>query len=118
MQGQALAIIAAAVVSLAALPAAASTATASMTDFHVELIDLDPNDGITPSLTFQNLQGGSFIAAESGVPGHVHREALVGLDLLRRRLLLEQANGLGELLQAALAQLLRAAVRAGIGLRA
>jgi len=71
MQGQALAAIAAAVVSLAALPAAASTATASMTDFHVELIDLDPNDGIAPSLTFQDLQGGSFIAAESGTPGHV-----------------------------------------------
>lgn len=71
MQGQARATIAAAIVSLAALPAAASTATASMTDFHVELIDLAPNDGITPKLTFQNLQGGSFIAAESGVPGHV-----------------------------------------------
>jgi len=71
MQAQALATIAAAVVSLAAMPAAASTATASMSDFHIELIDLDPADGIAPSLTFQDLQGGSFIAAESGAPGHV-----------------------------------------------
>jgi len=71
MQGQALATIAAAVVSVAAMPAMASTATASLSDFHIELIDLDPADGIVPSLTFQNLQGGSFIAAESGAPGHV-----------------------------------------------
>jgi len=72
MQRQARATIAAAIVSLtAAVPAAASTATASMTDFHVELIDLDPSDGIAPSLTFQNLDGGLFIAAESGAPGHV-----------------------------------------------
>ena len=71
MQGQALATIAAAVVSLAAMPAVASTATASMSDFHIELVDLDPNDGIAPSLTFQNVQGGPFIAAESGAPGNV-----------------------------------------------
>ena len=70
-QAQALAAIAAAVASLAAMPAAASTATAAMSDFRVELVDLDPADGIVPSLTFQDVQGGSFIAAESGAPGHV-----------------------------------------------
>jgi hypothetical protein len=78
MQGQARATIAAAIALLAAVPAAASTATASMSDFHVELIDLDPNDGIAPSITFQNLQGGSFIAAESGAPGHVLTDTHMG----------------------------------------
>ncbi|HEY9025398.1 MAG TPA: PEP-CTERM sorting domain-containing protein [Burkholderiaceae bacterium] len=78
MQGQALATIAAAVVSLAALPAAASTATASMSDFHIELIDLDPADGILPAVSFQNVQGGPFIAAESGSPGHVTTDAHQG----------------------------------------
>ena len=79
MQGQALAkIAAAAVVSLAAMPAVASTATASMSDFHIELVDLDPNDGIAPSLTFQNVQGGPFIAAESGAPGNVLTDAHQG----------------------------------------
>jgi hypothetical protein len=71
MQAKALATIAAAVASLAAMPAVASTATATLTDFHIQLVDLDPNDGIAPSLTFQNVLGGSFIAAESGAPGHV-----------------------------------------------
>jgi hypothetical protein len=78
MQAQALAAIAAAVVSLGAVPASASTATASMSDFHVELVDLDPNDGIAPSLTFQNVQGGPFIAAESGAPGNVLTDAHQG----------------------------------------
>lgn len=78
MQGQALATIAAAIVSLAALPAAASTATASMTDFRVQLVDLDPDDGVTPSLTFQDLQGGSFLAAESGAPGNVFTDTHQG----------------------------------------
>src|SRR5437899_3035434 len=78
MQAQALATIAAAVVSLAAMPAAASTATASMSDFHVELVDLDPADGILPSLAFQDLQGGSFVAAESGAPGNVFTDTHQG----------------------------------------
>lgn len=71
MQARTLATIAAAIASLAAMPAVASTATATLTDFHIELVDLDPNDGIAPSLTFQDVLGGSFIAAESGAPGHV-----------------------------------------------
>lgn len=77
MQAKALATIVA-IASLTALPAVASTATATLTDFHIELVDLDPNDGIAPSLLFQNVQGGSFIAAESGAPGHVLTDAHQG----------------------------------------
>jgi hypothetical protein len=46
--------------------AGASTAQATLSNFHIDLIDLDPGDGIAPSVVFQNYQGGTFVAAEAG----------------------------------------------------
>jgi hypothetical protein len=55
--------------------AIASTADASLSSFHIQLIDLDAADGIAPSITFQSLQGGTFVAAESGTPAHFVTDA-------------------------------------------
>ncbi len=78
MRKPALAAIASAILALAAAPACASTASASLSDFHIELVDLAPGDGVAPSLTFQDVQGGPFVAAESGRPQHVITDANQG----------------------------------------
>lgn len=39
----------------------ADAAEAAVRDLHFELVDLDPNDGIAPSFTFQNLAGNTII---------------------------------------------------------
>lgn len=70
--------LAAAVASTLAAPSFASTAVAELTDFQVQLIDLDASDGVAPSVTFQNVAGGSFVAAESGAPPDVFTDAHFG----------------------------------------
>jgi hypothetical protein len=66
--------IAAPVIAALALAACthamASTAEATLSGLKVQLVDLDPTDGITPSIVFQDAQGGTFVAAESGTPAH------------------------------------------------
>ena len=70
MKHHALAPLAAAILIACCSGASASTAEASLSGLHIQLIDLDATDGIAPSITFQSLQGGSFIAAESGTPAN------------------------------------------------
>jgi hypothetical protein len=47
--------------------ARASSASATLSNFRIELIDLQPDDQIDPYVTFQNFQGGTFVSAETGV---------------------------------------------------
>ena len=68
----------AAIASLLAAPALASTAVAELSDFQVQLIDLDAGDSIAPSVRFQDVAGGSFIAAESGMPANAFTDAHFG----------------------------------------
>ncbi len=68
MKNPALTVVAAVIALTATGLASASTASANFSDFHIELIDLDPSDGIAPAVQFEDVQGGSFVAAESGTP--------------------------------------------------
>ena len=45
---------------------ASGTATIDMTGLQVHLVDLDPTDGIAPSVTFDSTGGGSFVSATGG----------------------------------------------------
>ena len=59
------------VLALACAPARADgTATASLADLHLELVDLAPGDGIAPAVTFSGPDGGSYAAAEASVDVH------------------------------------------------
>ncbi len=71
-----MAAIVAALLSAVATPALASTAEAGLADFQIRLVDLDPADGILPSVVFQELEGGAFVAAETGTPPGVVTDAL------------------------------------------
>jgi hypothetical protein len=66
MKNHVVATIAAAIALAAGGPASASTATATLSSFQIRLIDLNTSDDITPSVVFQDFQGGTFVAAESG----------------------------------------------------
>ncbi|MEP6789938.1 MAG: PEP-CTERM sorting domain-containing protein [Ramlibacter sp.] len=66
MKHHVVAAIAAAALVAVASPALASTADATLSNFQIHLVDLNTSDGIAPSVVFQNFQGGSFVAAESG----------------------------------------------------
>ena len=50
--------------------AIASTAQGSLANFQIQLVDLNASDGIAPSVQFENFQGGTFVAAESGTTAH------------------------------------------------
>ncbi len=72
------AALAGVVASTLAAPSLASTAVAGLTDFQVQLVDLDAGDQVVPSVTFQDVAGGSFVAAESGVPSDVFTDTHFG----------------------------------------
>ncbi len=78
MQKHAVATIAVAILSTLASPTFASTALAQLSDFQIQLIDLNSADAVGPSVTFQNLQGGTFVAAESGTPSNVVTDVHAG----------------------------------------
>ena len=66
MKHHVVATIAAATLLATANAALASTADANLSNFQIRLVDLNTADGIAPSVVFENFQGGSFVAAESG----------------------------------------------------
>ncbi len=78
MNRHTVAALAAVVASTLAAPSLASTAVAGLTDFQVQLIDLDAGDHVAPSVTFQNVAGGSFVAAESGMPSDLFTDTHFG----------------------------------------
>ena len=76
MKTQMAAGIAATILALAAADAVASTATATLSNFKIELFDLNKGSGAPPSVVFQSVQGGTFVAAETGATdagGHLVR---------------------------------------------
>ena len=61
--------LAAVALSLCAVSAhATSAATAALTDFHISLTDLDPSDGITPTLTLDPLARSTVVAGTGTIP--------------------------------------------------
>lgn len=61
-------LLAAACALVGALPAAqAAGASASVSGLTFTLVDLDPNDGIEPSITWAALSGGAFASASTGM---------------------------------------------------
>ena len=78
MKKHAVAAIAGAILGATATPTFASTALAQLSNFQIQLVDLNLADGIAPTITFQDLQGGPFVAAESGAPSDVVTDVNVG----------------------------------------
>ena len=44
------------------------TATATMSSFRIDLFDLDPSDGVAPSMTFNEAVAGGFIIEGGTMP--------------------------------------------------
>ncbi len=78
MQQRVLATIAAAALAACGSAAFASTAGAALGNFQIQLVDLDATDGIAPSIQFQDVNGGSFVAAESGTPANHFTDTRAG----------------------------------------
>jgi hypothetical protein len=72
------------VLALGVQTAHAATGTASLTNFKFTLTDLDPNDGITPSLVFSNNYGSSLVEGDvytvfNGAPSPNYLDSRSGL---------------------------------------
>jgi hypothetical protein len=59
------AAIAAALVLASAGAIASGTSDATLSDLRIQLVDLDPGDGIAPTVSFDSAGGGSFVAVEN-----------------------------------------------------
>lgn len=62
-----LACAALSILAMSGTAADASTVSATLSNLHVELFDLNKGDGIDPYIVFHSSQGGTFVASETGV---------------------------------------------------